>query len=237
MNRILLEKPALSLSLSDFRADHIRRVLKLGVGDSFDIGVVNAFNAKAVITAIDSDALSFTISEESDPGPLAPVDLLIPQVRPICMKRILRDCTMLGVRTIAVCSCDTSERSYAQSGLWLTGEYLKYLLDGAMQAADCAMGELVFFDSIDKAACALGNGKAKLILDNRCASRPLSQMSFTSGQQVCMALGPERGWSDRERGILQAYGYVPCLLGSRILRTETALNVGLGVLYARMGLI
>jgi RsmE family RNA methyltransferase len=37
-----------------------------------------------------------------------------------------------------------------------------------------------------------------------------------------MAVGPERGWSDRERDRLEDSGFVRLSMGNRALRTETA---------------
>ncbi|MCL2127845.1 MAG: RsmE family RNA methyltransferase, partial [Treponema sp.] len=39
---------------------------------------------------------------------------------------------------------------------------------------------------------------------------------------VILAIGPERGWSDRERDLLEEAGFLRLSLGSRALRTETA---------------
>lgn len=41
-------------------------------------------------------------------------------------------------------------------------------------------------------------------------------------QRIVMVFGPEGGISEKEIEILQAVGYIPCALGPRILRTETA---------------
>jgi RsmE family RNA methyltransferase len=37
-----------------------------------------------------------------------------------------------------------------------------------------------------------------------------------------LAIGPERGWSDRERKLLEDSGFLRLSLGERALRTETA---------------
>ncbi|HEX7669547.1 MAG TPA: RsmE family RNA methyltransferase [Polyangiaceae bacterium] len=50
-----------------------------------------------------------------------------------------------------------------------------------------------------------------------------------------LAVGPEGGWSARERDLLRARGAAPLWLGSRILRAETAVFAGLSVLQHRLG--
>ncbi|AEF86863.1 RNA methyltransferase superfamily [Treponema primitia ZAS-2] len=42
------------------------------------------------------------------------------------------------------------------------------------------------------------------------------------GGPIVLAIGPERGWSDRERDLLDKAGFARLSLGNRALRTETA---------------
>jgi 16S rRNA U1498 N3-methylase RsmE len=46
----------------------------------------------------------------------------------------------------------------------------------------------------------------------------------------CLAIGPERGWSERERGLFRDRGFAAFGLGPRILRTETATILATGML-------
>ena len=39
------------------------------------------------------------------------------------------------------------------------------------------------------------------------------------------AIGSERGWTDRERKLLEDNGFIRCGMGERIMRTETAATV------------
>jgi RsmE family RNA methyltransferase len=54
--------------------------------------------------------------------------------------------------------------------------------------------------------------------------RPEGAMSrVTSAKRpAVLAIGSERGWSDRERDLFEAAGFFRLSLGSRSLRTETA---------------
>lgn len=57
-----------------------------------------------------------------------------------------------------------------------------------------------------------------------------------SGDEAVLAVGPERGWSHRERGILAEHGFTPVRLGERILRTETACAAGAGLILLQLGI-
>lgn len=242
MNVILFERmPENNLiPATDFRAEHIRKVLHLGVGDHLSIGIVNGPLGDAEITAISAEGISFTwvesLSAEKAPG-LYPVTLLVAQVRPICMKRILREAVSLGVGRLLVTGTDTAEKSYQVSGLWKNGEYRKYLLDGAMQAAHTGMSELDFANTVDDAIRQLESEQAiRFMLDNVIDGVPLSSLEIPKGN-VILAVGPERGWTDRERTLLVRSGFQPVSLGNRVLRTETACSAGVAVLLGRMKLL
>ena len=53
--------------------------------------------------------------------------------------------------------------------------------------------------------------------------------------EVVFAVGPEGGWSDAERALLERNGARPLRLGGRVLRAETAVLVGLTVLQHALG--
>ncbi len=50
----------------------------------------------------------------------------------------------------------------------------------------------------------------------------LTPEALTAGRRVTLLTGPEGGFSDQERNLAKAAGFIPVRLGARILRTETA---------------
>lgn len=239
MNMILFETlPEDSLiPASDERARHILEVLKLQKGDTFRMGVINQSEGDAEITGISEEGIVFSYAPKSVPT-MHPVTLLCAQVRPICMKRILREAVSLGVKRIILCGSDTGEKSYLSSNLYKTGEYKEYLLEGAMQACHAGMSEIFFANTADGAIKMVREhcpDSDLIVLDNVVGSVPLSTAEV--GPEAVIAIGPERGWSDRERRLFSEAGFGPMLLGSRVLRTETACSAGVAVLLSRMGLL
>jgi 16S rRNA (uracil1498-N3)-methyltransferase len=55
------------------------------------------------------------------------------------------------------------------------------------------------------------------------------------GRRIVFAVGPEGGWSDEERAMLEAHGASPLTLGGRVLRAETAVFAGLTLLQHAYG--
>jgi RsmE family RNA methyltransferase len=227
-----------SLPFEDYRAQHIRKVLRLGVGDRFTAGIVNGERGEARILSMTGERLSFSfLGAGEPPPPLHPVTLLVAQVRPISMRRILREAVSLGAARIVLVATDTGEKSYSQAKLYESGEYRSILIDGAMQSGSTGVSEVHFADSVEDAIRNFGGDGEHIVLDNRRSGEALSAMTIQAGSAVVLAIGGERGFSDRERDVYAANGFRFATLGSRILRTETAVSAGLAVLLGRMGLL
>ena len=216
--------------------DHIVKVLKLEEGNAFRMGIINKSEGTAVVKHIDTDRIEFDYNPSSVPS-LYPVTLIVAQVRPICMKRILREAVSLGVGKIVLCTSDTGEKSYRNSTLYSSGEYRWYLEEGAMQSAHAGLPDVVFADNVAQAIKSLGDTEntSLYLLDNVVGAKALS--SCNPLKKAVVAIGPERGWSDRERKVFTDSGFEPVLLGGRVLRTETACSTGVAVLLSRMNLL
>ncbi len=74
-------------------------------------------------------------------------------------------------------------------------------------------------------------------LDDRAAATPDLWPTREPGKpvEVVLAVGPEGGWSDAERALLQRQGARELRLGGRVLRAETAVLVGLTVIQHAIG--
>jgi len=73
-----------------------------------------------------------------------------------------------------------------------------------------------------------------IALDN---VRPEGSLALLSalGQPMVMAVGCERGWSDRERGALEKAGFLRLSMGERALRTETACAAAAALALEKIG--
>jgi len=240
LNIILFEEENIpkKISIKDERAKHILKILKLKTGDEFSCGLVNSHSGIGSITSIDPDWIYFSWKKTADPEPLYPLTLLIGYTRPISSKRILREAASLGVSKIIFTGTDTGEKSYRNSNLW-KGEYRKYLIDGAQQAASTGVPDVEFYRDLDeflKNEISHNTGVIGIVLDNVEPEVKLSE--YNPGKKSCLlSIGSERGWSERERKLFKKYNFVFAGLGKRVLRTETASTAGIALLVARMGLI
>ena len=244
MNICLFSQDEISqpLSRSDERAQHIIKVLHKKEGDSFTAGIIDGASGTAKITAIDESGIYFDFTASGEGKPLAPFDMIIGFPRPIQLKRLLRDIAALGVGRVYLTGTDLGEKSYMQSTLVEKGAAYKMLLDGTVQAGSTHVPQLFLFKTLDECLSSIDYDAARFALDNVNPAMSLKDaMSEKKPEKgagrIIAAIGSERGWTDRERGILEAAGFIRCGMGERIMRTETAATVAGAIILSGLGVI
>lgn len=230
MNVVLFEatEPHV-LARADPRARHVVDVLRRGVGDHFDAGIVDGPLGTATVTALDSASLAFAFVPGSVPPPLPDVTLIVGLPRPATARDVLRDATTLGVRAIHFVTTERTTASYAASRLWTDGEARAQIVLGAAQAFDTRLPSVTAGLPLAD-ALALGAGE-RLALDNYEAPAHLGRWGLPG--PVTLAIGPERGWGPKDRATLRAAGATLHHLGTRVLRVEMAVVAALTLVHAR----
>ena len=236
MNIVLFSENETVIPSSDERAVHIRKVLHMKEGDSFRAGIINGEIGMARIVSDTEKGMQIEFTGETDGSSLYPLSLIVAQVRPICMRRILREAVSIGVGRMILPVSDLGEKSYLSASLYRDGEYKDILLDGAMQSGHTGVTDTSLAASVEEAISLLPASGRRILLDNTLSAVSLSSMNL-EGESVVLAIGPERGWSDRERRLFISAGFEPALLGSRILRTETAVPAASAIALSLMGYI
>lgn len=223
MNLILLcEKVThLNIAYDDSRAKHVRTILKLGIGQTFDVGVVNGSRGKARIISDGPDGMKWDIEWGKNPPLPYPITLIIGLPRPQTARKILQESTSLGVNAIWFFQSDKGEASYKHSRLWITGEWLRHLHLGAEQAFTTHLPEVRHYDSLKECIINLSVNSDRIALDNYEADLPLGSHKIHHPASA-IAIGSERGWSAMERDQLRFAEFNFYHLGQRVLRAETA---------------
>lgn len=226
-----------TIPLSDERAEHIVKVLHKKPGDTFTAGIVGGKSGIATIVSMDG-GITFTFEPTGDGKPLKPLKMIIGFPRPIQLKRLLRDIAALGVCEVHLTGTELGEKSYMQSNLVERGSAYKMLLDGTVQAGSTHVPELFLHktlkDCLDE-VIGHSNDAALLALDNVNPACSLTNAMKTETKSVVAAIGSERGWTDKERKLLEDSGFIRCGMGERIMRTETAATVAGSIILASMG--
>lgn len=255
MNIILFAPGETRFARGDARAEHIRKILKKGPGDTFLAGEIDGPEGVATILPAGDGGVSFSFEATRDARPLYPVSVIVGFPRPIQLKRLLRDLASLGVSSISLCGTDLGEKSYLESSLVDRGAATAALLDGCMQAGGTAIPALSLRASVreslagDLPAGEGGFAGHRILLDLEGAEGSLATMPLdadgapggswdvSARRPLTLALGSERGWTARERGTFASAGFRVAGLGRRVLRTETACVAAVSVALARAGFL
>ena len=247
MNICLFTEDEISkpLPLRDERAQHIIKVLHKKSGDTFTAGIIGGQSGTAVIREITDEGINFEFSAGGDGKPLSSLEMIIGFPRPIQLKRLLRDIAALGAARVHLTGTDLGEKSYMQSSLVEHGAAYKMLLDGTVQAGSTHVPELCLYKTLDECLSVVCNDGSGLLLalDNvnpaaRLADAVKQGSAGTDcGPRIVAAIGSERGWTDRERKLLESKGFVRCGMGERIMRTETAATVAGAIILSEVGII
>ena len=215
-------------------------VLRRGVGDSSDVGLIDGPRGKAQLVEISESALTLAFTWSLPPPPLDPIRLVVGLARPQTARKILQDASTLGVAEITFVRTERSEPSYAQSTLWSGGEWRRHIVAGAEQAFATQL-PIVRWDQTLLEAVAEKKTSRRVALDNYEATSALLAYSLSgdtnqnSDRSLTLAVGGERGWTNREREALRDHGFTLAHLGERVLRTETAVVASLAIVKAALG--
>ncbi|MDR2479858.1 MAG: 16S rRNA (uracil(1498)-N(3))-methyltransferase [Treponema sp.] len=247
MNLILFESHELGRALPrrDERTIHLLKVLRKKPGDSFDAGILGGQRGGGVIEKINLDgSITVSLQVHETPPPRLPLRLVAGFPRPIQIRRLLRDLSSIGVEAIDLTGTELGEKSYRDTKLLTSGGARAALVEGAAQSRDTTIPVLSVFDRLENwlrerpwdlafkpppagfpetARPKRFSGQLPLLVaaDNVRPEGSMFRIAPTK-RPIVLAIGPERGWSDHERDMLEAAGFLRLSLGSRALRTETA---------------
>ncbi|MDQ8184964.1 RsmE family RNA methyltransferase [Pelagicoccus sp. SDUM812002] len=239
MNIVLFEESDLGreLPLRDERAAHVLKVLRRGVGDEFDAGLIDGARGKATIKKILDTGLVMDFEWGDAKPELLPIDLVVGLSRPQTMRKILNEATTLGVRSIRFVATERGEPSYAESKLWSTGEWRRHVLAGVTQAFTTRVPLVSWGMAMKDVLDELGNvDSRKLCLDNYEGVKRLGKvLGGTRFSAVALAIGSERGWTGWERDLFREMDWTLVGMGERVMRTETAVVAAVSVARELMG--
>jgi RsmE family RNA methyltransferase len=240
MNLLLFTRDELGRTLpaADPRARHLRTVLRRGVGEEFDLGVVDGPRGKGRVTSLPADgAVEFAATLGAEPPPLTPLQLVIGLPRPQTARKILQECTALGVGALHFATTGRGDPNYAQSTLWSSGEWREHLVEGAQQAFCTRLPAVTSGNALASILAGIPPGTFRLALDNYESVAGLAAIALPSPTPAAavLAFGPERGWSDADRATLRVAGFTFVHLGPRVLRVETACVAAVAIFKARLG--
>ncbi|MGH8032676.1 MAG: 16S rRNA (uracil(1498)-N(3))-methyltransferase [Luteimonas sp.] len=225
------------VALPDAVAAHLIRVLRLDVGDACvlfngdghdrDARVVSAGKRAAEVDVLAVRA----IANES----ALRIVLLQGIARGEKMDWILQKASELGVAEFVPVNSDRSEvKLDAARAAKRLAHWQGVVVSACEQSGRARVPTVSTPVALGDALAALPDDGLRLTLDPG-ATSGIATLDAPANSTVVVAIGPEGGWSPRDRGVLSAAGFTGLRLGPRILRTETAGIAAIAALQGRFG--
>jgi 16S rRNA (uracil1498-N3)-methyltransferase len=227
--------PGAQFSLGPDAANHVGRALRLRVGDALVVFDGRGGEYEAVIQRIDRDRIDVKVGAFRDVERETAVAVGLVQGLPEADKMdwILQKAVELGAAWIQPVVCDRSvvrlsgDRAAKRELHWQ-----RVVIAACEQTGRNRLPELratlPFQAWVGAPAQAL-----RWVLDAQAPAELVAQPRPAG--PVELLVGPEGGFSERERDLAALVGFAPVSLGPRILRTETAALAALAAMNALWG--
>lgn len=192
---------------------------------------------RASLTTLDADRGQALVYESMASSPESPVHLTL-----LCavlarqrMLSVIQKATELGVACVLPV---ITERSVDEAGLAHEKAHA-WPAQAVRAARQCRRGSLPEVRAAVPLTVALDDvlfrsAERRLVLDDRAPLRA-EAAEPQRPSRIAFVVGPEGGFTDAERALVEGYGATSLRLGGRVLRAETAVLVGLTILQHRFG--
>jgi 16S rRNA (uracil1498-N3)-methyltransferase len=213
-------------------AHHLSRVLRVEPGQKFEI----SDNQNVYLAEVESarkDLVSFAIVEkiEAD-APSVRVALLASLIKFEHFEWLIEKATELGVEQVIPVVAERSEKGLAAAAQKRVVRWRRIARESSEQSR---RAKLPLIEPAVNFGNALQNqADYRYVLEEASAPPILSLFpeACLAVDRVALLVGPEGGWTDRERAEIAAVGWSAVSLGPAILRAETAAIAGVSILNA-----
>jgi len=210
-------------------AHHLTRVLRVEAGQKYEISDNRAVYLAEVETAR-KDRVSFAVIERMAVGePLVHTTLFAALIKFERFEWLIEKATELGVESIVPVIAERSEKGLEIAAGKRVERWRRIAREASEQSRRATLPAIaapVRFADVPR-----GDAGMKIVLDEE-GSRPLMTALGSNAGSVAILLGPEGGWTARERSGWEDAGWIAVSLGPTILRAETAGVAALAVVNA-----
>jgi 16S rRNA (uracil1498-N3)-methyltransferase len=237
MNLVLLNPAELasdgSVTLSDRRAEHLLKVLRVQLGARVRVGVLDGPQGHGEVVAVDGRSVSLRCALSEPPASGHADTLLLGFARPKVLLRCLEHAAALGFGRIVLFRSRRVEKSHLLSHAVEPEVYRAHLCRGLEQSRRTLLPrvELVprFRQLIEETVPGLPAGNRFVADSDARAEAPLVAVSPSP---LCVVIGPEGGLIDHELERFAEHGFLAVHTGRQPLRVESALSYVTGQLRA-----
>jgi 16S rRNA (uracil1498-N3)-methyltransferase len=218
-----------SATLTGDDAHHLTRVLRVEKGQKYEISD-NSTVYLAEVEAARRDLVTFHVLEriEAAEAPVR-IALYVALVRFERIELLVEKATELGVESMAFFAAERSERGLDCAAGKRAERWHRIAREASEQSRRIRLPEIAAPVSFRDVLA--DDAPSRLLLDEEPGCPPLRPERFPDNR-VSVLVGPEGGWTDRERTVIHEAGWRSVSLGPAVLRTETAAIAAIAVINA-----
>jgi 16S rRNA (uracil1498-N3)-methyltransferase len=208
-------------ALTGSHADHLVRVLRVRVGQEFDIVADGVVRCGRVVSIADG-RVDFELGEELASVPAAQVTLLLAIFKFDRMEWAIEKVTELGVARIVPVVARRTDAHLASAAAKRADRWRRIVLQAAEQSRRTSPPEIAAPNPLREAVRL--PAPVRIVL-SECEERTQLRDALAkrdAKSEALLAIGPEGGWTEDELQLFQKEGWISASLGSTILRAETA---------------
>lgn len=214
---------------------HLKKVLKVAVGDRVKVAVLGDKLGTAEVSDIQDNVITLNnIHAQQSPPKKLPLTLVVAMPRPKVLRRLILDAVAMGIKSIYIIHSYRVEKSY-----WQTPHLKKlddYVRQGLEQAGDSIAPDIHlkkrFKPFVEDELPNLIAGKTALVAHPKTDVMLQDTLPLPERETV-LIMGAEGGFIPYEVDLLAQQGCEVVSMGQRILRTENALAVLVGLLQCK----
>ena len=212
-------------------AEHLARVLRARAGQQFDIATSEGVRLGEIVD-VAHDLVEFRLLDVQPvetSGQASPlVHLYLAIFKFDRMEWAIEKCTELGASSIVPVISQRSD-AHLVSAAAKRVERWRRIVHEASQQSRRNQPPLIHDPVKLETAAQDAKGKRIVLAETESSTRLAEAIG---GDEVCLAIGPEGGWTNLELGIFRTHQWQSASLGPTILRAETAAVAALAIAVA-----
>lgn len=223
--------PGAALDLDEGQSRYLAAVMRQVVGDA--VAVFNGRDGewRATVAKVGKRAVTLTALSCARPQAIGPdLDLVIALVKRARLETIVEKAAELGARRVRPVVTERTNADHTR-----VDRLQAIAVEAAEQTGRLDVPEVLAPVKLEAMLAAWDVGRQLLFCDEAGDAAPVLG-AVTAGGPWAILIGPEGGFSPREREMLRSLPYAtPASLGPRILRADTAAISALTLWQARVG--
>jgi len=209
-------------------ANHLFRVLRVKVGQEFDVAANGVLRFAKVVFA-SHDQVEFDLGAEVESTALPQITVYLSIFKFDRMEWAIEKCTELGASRIVPIIAQRTDAHLAVAAVKRAERWRRIALQAAEQSRRGAPPEISAPMKLKQALDIPGGLRVVLSETEREISLAAVANAFPSDDDIVLAIGPQGGWTDMELKMFQEAGWKSASLGSTVLRAETAAIAALAI--------